>query len=209
MDVQEELDDVQRLAAKHYERVRMEHKRLNLPFAGAVSENGSPAAVSAGDILLPSPTEMQDLGQLITLALSYWTQYQELPTVGQLHSSAESSEVDQVVFITTLYSMGMLGAFLALIGSGDLDMVSSTLTLMNQAREEPTTSPDTSSRMPRPIAGLSTPDSDAQQLPFPDGAASPQNAEQDGSDTSNGRSKQKKKSSKSRPRKKKRQTTNK
>jgi len=207
MDPQEELDDLQRKAAKIYEAVRQEHKRLNLPFGGDVSENGSPPAVSPGVTLLPSLTEMADLGQLITLALSYWTQYRELPTVGQLHSSAESSEVDQVVFITTLYCTAMLGAFLAQIGSGDLDTVSSMLTLMTQVREGPTTSHDTSSRMPRRIAGLSTPDKDAQDLPYPPPGHMTEDEQPAGTNTNNGGSRKKKKSHKSRRGKKKRQKT--
>jgi len=208
-DPQEELDNLQRKAAKLYDAVRAVHKNLNLPFAGDSSENGSPPAISPGVTLLPSHTEMTDLAQLITLALSYWTQYRELPTVGQLHSSAESSEVDQVVFITTLYSTAMLGAFLAQIGSGDLDTVSSTLDLMTAHEGAPTTSPATSSRIPRRIAGLSTTD---QDLTVPT-RGEPEGLRQDGAlvgtNSSNGKKKRKRKSSKPKARRKKQKSMSK
>lgn len=156
------LEDLQRLAEKMYSKVRGTHIELNLPFAGTPLADGSLPQTGNGAILLPSPTEMQDLGNLISLVLSSWTQSGKMPAVAQLHSSAESSEVDQVVYIITLYSTGMLGAFLAAICSGDLDTVSSALTLMTSAGEQQATSPITSSRMTRRrLSGLSTPESRA------------------------------------------------
>ncbi len=208
-DPQEQLDNCQRKAAAFYEAVRRQHKNLNLPFAGEPSANGSPPVVSAGAILLPSRTEMADLGQLITLVLSSWIQSREMPSVGQLHSSAESSEVDQVVFITTLYSTAMIGAFLARIGTGDLDTVSSILDHLSQAKEEPGTSLGTSLRTRRRLAGLSTP-----TIP-PDPELEAEDAQLAGREslathgTSNGGSKRKKKSYKSKARRKKQRSTNK
>jgi len=151
------LEDLQRLAEKLYSKVRTTHMELNFSFAGTLSPTGSVPPTGNGAILLPSPTEMQDLASLISLVLSSWTQSGKMPAVAQLHSSAESSEVDQVVYIITLYCTAMLGAFLAAICSGDLDTVSSTLTLMTQNEEQQPTSPITSSRMTRrQLSGLST-----------------------------------------------------
>ncbi len=209
LDPQEQLDNVQRKAAALYELVRKEHKSLNLPFAGAVSDNGSPHPVSPGDILLPSRTEMHDLSQLITLALSYWTQYNELPTVGQLHSSAESSEVDQVVFITMLYCMAMTGAFLARIGTGDLDTVSSILDHSTRAKVEPTTSPDTLSSPPRRLAGLSSPARGEDRVEEQSRSPRSSDGSRGTNSTSAGSSARKKKSSKSKGRRKKQRSTSK
>jgi len=158
------LEDLQRLAEKMYSKVRATHLQLNLPFAGTPLEDGSLPQTGNGAILLPSPTEMQDLGNLISLVLSSWTQSGKMPAVAQLHSSAESSEVDQVVYIITLYCTGMLGAFLASICSGDLATVSSTLTLMTQVEAQQPTSPITLSRRTlRPLNGPSTPEIPAEE----------------------------------------------
>ena len=154
---EESIVKLQQLAEKMYSQVRERHAQLNLPFAGTPLPDGSLPQTGNGAILLPSPTEMRDLGSLISLVLSSWTQSGKMPAVAQLHSSAESSEVDQVVYIITLYCTGMLGAFLAAICSGDLDTVSSTLTLMTQQEAQQLTSPTTSSRTTRrPLSGLST-----------------------------------------------------
>jgi len=207
-DPQEALDDVQRKAAKLYEAVRKTHKSLNLPFAGEPLENGSPPQVGPGVILLPSRIEMTDLGQLITLVLNSWIQSREMPSVGQLHSSAQSSEVDQVVFITTLYSAAMLGAFLAQIGTGDLDTVSSILEHMTEIEEVPITSPDMYSRRPRRLAGLSTP-APSQAGLYQDLPDLPKDGKAVMTSTSDGKPKRKKKSYKSKGRRKKQKSTSK
>jgi len=154
---EEDLHRCQLLAERLFSKVRDQHLRVNLPFAGARLPDGSVALPGPGVTLLPSPTEMHDLGNLISLVLSSWTQSGEMPTVQALRSSVESSEVDLVVYIITLYSMAMLGAFLPSICAGDLDTVTSILDLTTTAEEQPDTSPTTFSRKTRRIlSGAST-----------------------------------------------------
>ena len=153
---EEKLDRCQALAERHYDRIRDRHLLLSLPFAGMPLPDGSIPHGGAGDILLPSHTEMDDLGRLISLVLSSWIQSGKMPTVQQLHSSAENMDADPVVYITMLYSMGMLGAFLPVICSGDLDMASATLVPLTNVEEPASTSPNTLSRTtPTKLSGPS------------------------------------------------------
>jgi len=145
----QELLSCQRKAENLYTAVRDMHIRLSLPFAGTPLPDGSLAQYGNGATLLPSPTEMQDLGALITLGLSSWTQSGKMPTAAAMHSSAASMELDPVAFITTLYSLAMLGAFLPVICSGDLDTAISTLDHLTSAEEQPGTSQNISSKTTR------------------------------------------------------------
>jgi len=163
---EEELHHVQLLAEGLFNAVRDHHLQENLPFAGTHLPDGSVAVPGPGNTLLPSLTEMQDLNGLISLVLSSWIQSGKLPTVQALRSSVESSEVDPVVYIITLYSMAMLGAFLPSICSGDLDTVISILNLMTNVEEQQDTSPTTYSRPTRRIlSGDSTPASQVTTSP--------------------------------------------
>ncbi len=144
--VEQQLESCQKKAESFFNAVRDQHVALMLPFSGTGLPDGFNRAPGSGAILLPSPTEMRDLADLISLVLSSWTQSGKMPTVEALHSSAQSAEVDPVVYITTLYSTAMLGAFLPVICSGDLATAYSTLDVMNQAEGLPGTSPSTFSR---------------------------------------------------------------
>ncbi len=149
MDVQEMLEKCQQKAESLFSAVRDQHLSLRLTFSGEPLPAGWTPASGPGGTLLPSRTEMQDLAELISLALSSWTQSGKMPTVEQLHSSAQSTDVDPVVYITMLYCTAMLGAFLPLICSGDLATAYSILDVMNQAEAQPGTSPSTSLKRPR------------------------------------------------------------
>lgn len=156
-DVEEKLASCQTKSEAFYNAVRDRHITLSLPFSGTPLPDGSMVKSGPGVTLLPSPTEIRDLGALISLVLSSWTQYQKLPTVEQVRSSAESMEVDQVVFITMLYCMGQLGAFLPVICSGDLDTAFSAFDLTTDPEGPPITSQNTSlKRTHRPLNGPST-----------------------------------------------------
>jgi len=170
MVIEQDLDEMlrcQKMAESFYNRFRDNLISMNIPFSGEPLPNGSPPHVSAGATLLPSRTEMHDLGALISLVLNYWVQYGQLPTVEQLRSSAESMESDSVGFTTTLYSVVHLGAFLTCICAGDLGKATSVLNLSTQEEEQPTTSPSTFSRTRVPIqTGQSTtPVTDPPPLP--------------------------------------------
>lgn len=139
---EEQLLKCQRLGERFYGRFRDEQLKMNIPFSGEPLRNGLPPHVSAGATLLPSRTEMADLGALISLALNYWVQYGQLPTVEQMRSSAESQESDSVVYITTLYSLVMGGAFLTCVCAGDLARAVSVLSGSIPDEAQPTTSPN-------------------------------------------------------------------
>jgi len=142
----------QKLAERFYDRFRDEQLKLNLPFSGQPLANGLPPHVSAGNTLLPSLIEMEGLGHLISLALNYWAQYGQLPTVAQMRTSAESMESDSVGYITTLYSLVMLGALLTCVCAGNLDRAISALSGSMPEEERRTISQNTRQRMPVRIA---------------------------------------------------------
>jgi len=159
LEIPEEMLSCYQKASAFYNAVRDNHLKLGLTFSGQASPDGSVPQNGPGVTLLPSLTEMNDLGALISLVGNSWIQSQKMPTVEQLHSSAQSMDVDTVVFITMLFCTGMLGAFLPLICSGDLDMVSSILDGTNQIEVPPTTSANTFLKRTRvPLPGVSTPE---------------------------------------------------
>jgi len=149
-DIQEvtppELLVATRRAESMYSAVRDQVLALGLRFAETPLPSGLEVPRGDGATLLPSPTEMQDLAALISLVLSSWTQSGKMPTVEQMRSSAQSGDADLIVFITMLYSTAMLGAFLPVICSGDLDTVGSILNHMTDAEAPATTSPNISSK---------------------------------------------------------------
>jgi len=168
-DVQEHLAGCQKSAELLLDGVRREHTRIGLRFSGQPSPDGSTPTPGVGEVLLPSPTEMHDLGALISWAHNYWTQYQTLPTAEQLHLSAQSLDADQVVYITTLFCTAMAGTFLPVICSGALATASSMLDNMLKNAEQPTTSPSTSSkRTPQKLSGASI----TETITNPDGSSS-------------------------------------
>jgi len=156
-EMESKVELSQGLAEKMYMAVRSQHRSLDLLFAGQPLPDGSVPDFGTGVTLLPSLIEMTDLGRLISLVLNSWIQSGTMPTAQQLHSSAESMEVDGAVFITTLYCTAMLGAFLPVICSGDLDTVISILRLTTSVEEQPVTSPNTYSKRPQMrLNGVST-----------------------------------------------------
>jgi len=167
LEMERKVERAQKLAEKMYMAVRSQHRSLDLLFAGQPLPDGSVPDFGSGVTLLPSLIEMNDLGRLISLVLNSWIQSGTMPTAAQLHSSAESMEVDGGVFITTLYCTAMLGAFLPVICSGDLDTVISTLVLTTSVEEQPVTSPNTYSKRPQmKLSGVSTTEDPTRTLPL-------------------------------------------